>query len=255
MMLVGPLSKNTRLRTDGLKNGDSSWAIEGDSGLYRRARYVLGAGLLSASSSSDERSLSPCLFLCRYNNAFHSRTSSIFSSLLRYSSIFVGLVGSYISSQSVSSCAFCCFFFFLRPPRWRFSTTWPYFHASSSVAVQSARELLVSGGPEDDEEVAAGAAGVGTASVAPRAFAEEIDVALGKVATGLACLTGGRRMGWNRSAGSGAFLASTAPVWLYSTGAEDMVAGGVGSLGSKRLSYNEKGAFGGGGGGGGAIVF
>jgi hypothetical protein len=36
---------------------------------------------------------------------------------------------------------------------------------------------------------------------------------------------------------------------LYKTGPEDIVAAGAGSLGSKRLSYNENGAFDGGGGG------
>lgn len=53
-------------------------------------------------------------------------------------------------------------------------------------------------------------------------------------------------MGWNFRAGSSGFLASAL---LYRTGAEDIVAGGVGSLGSRRLSYSEKAALGGGGGG------
>lgn len=80
------------------------------------------------------------------------------------------------------------------------------------MAVQSASELLA-GGPEDDRgSVDNDGAGLGTVSVAPSDLLEA-DMALGKVATGLVCLTGGRRMGWNLSAGSRGFLDSTEPVW------------------------------------------
>lgn len=194
--------------------------------------------LVPSSSSSSDTSLSSRCILCRYNRSFHSLTSSIFSSLLRYSSTFVGRAGSYSSSQSVSACTASCFFLFflLRPPRARFSPT-PYFHSSSSVTAQSASVVL------------GGATG---------AAAGLEMMALGKMVFGLDCLAWGRRMGWKRSAGSIDFLEkgseAAASGWLYRTGAEDMVAVEDGSLGSRRLSYRDSPPARGGGGGGGAAM-
>lgn len=157
-----------------------------------------GIGLFSTSSSS-EISLSSCFLRCRYSNDFHSLISSTFSSLLRNSSTFVGLVGSYSSSQSVSRCVCCCFFFFLRPPRWRFSPT-PCIHSLSSVAAQSARVLFEGG---------AGTV-VGNALVFGNGAA--LGMILGKVAFGLVCLIWGRRIGWKRSdASTGFFGAESFP--------------------------------------------
>ena len=140
-----------------------------------------GTCLVSSSSSSD-RSLSSLLILCLYRRAFHSLTSSTLSSLFRYSVTLVGRAGSYISSQSVSTC-FCCFFFlFLRPPRCRFSPK-PYRHSSSSVAAQSA-SVVFWGADEGN------GAALGTGTV------------LGAGALGLAgCLTCGRRTWWTWRAG------------------------------------------------------
>jgi hypothetical protein len=71
------------------------------------------------------------------------------------------------------------------------------------------------------------------------------------------CLTCGRRICWNWSAGWKAFLVDgpedpegSPPDWSYRTGAEDMVADAeveeAGSLGSRRLSYRESPPRGGG---------